>query len=273
MNASPRNETPPALLRREDQGGVATLTLQAPASRNALSLAMIEALIERIRRARRGPVGSRRRPRRRRPGAFGRTRSQGAQGPSQRRRSRPGLLRARHDALRRVDAADRRAAQAGDRGRRGRRDRGGLPARRRLRSRDRRRSRALRPARRLHRPLLFDAAGRGRPRDFAQARDGDGADRRALQRRGGRTLRPRQSRRPRRRGARRSAERSPAASPRARRRRWRSANARSIEQMERPLAEAYALASKAMVDNLAHPDASEGIGAFLDKRDPHWEGA
>ncbi len=45
MNASPRNETPPALLRREDQGGVATLTLQAPASRNALSLAMIEALM------------------------------------------------------------------------------------------------------------------------------------------------------------------------------------------------------------------------------------
>ncbi len=45
------------------------------------------------------------------------------------------------------------------------------------------------------------------------------------------------------------------------------------QQMERPLAEAYALASKAMVDNLAHPDASEGIGAFLDKRDPHWEGA
>ncbi|MGD0640671.1 MAG: enoyl-CoA hydratase [Roseiarcus sp.] len=45
------------------------------------------------------------------------------------------------------------------------------------------------------------------------------------------------------------------------------------QQVETPLAEAYALAAKAMVDNLAHPDAGEGIGAFLDKREPHWEGA
>ena len=36
----------PALLRRDDAAGVATLTLQSPASRNALSLAMIEALID-----------------------------------------------------------------------------------------------------------------------------------------------------------------------------------------------------------------------------------
>ena len=45
------------------------------------------------------------------------------------------------------------------------------------------------------------------------------------------------------------------------------------QQMEMPLAQAYALAARAMVDNLAHPDAGEGIGAFLDKRAPHWEGA
>ena len=38
----------PALLRRDDDSGVATLTLQSPASRNALSLAMIEALIEAV---------------------------------------------------------------------------------------------------------------------------------------------------------------------------------------------------------------------------------
>jgi enoyl-CoA hydratase/carnithine racemase len=42
------------------------------------------------------------------------------------------------------------------------------------------------------------------------------------------------------------------------------------QQMELPLAEAYAVASRAMVDNLAHADANEGIGAFLDKRAPHW---
>ncbi len=42
------------------------------------------------------------------------------------------------------------------------------------------------------------------------------------------------------------------------------------EQIEEPLAVAYALAAKAMVDNLAEPDAAEGIGAFLDKRQPRW---
>ncbi len=42
------------------------------------------------------------------------------------------------------------------------------------------------------------------------------------------------------------------------------------EQIEQPLAVAYALAAKAMVDNLAEPDAAEGIGAFLDKRQPRW---
>jgi enoyl-CoA hydratase/carnithine racemase len=43
-------------------------------------------------------------------------------------------------------------------------------------------------------------------------------------------------------------------------------------QIETSLSEAYALGSKAMVENLAHPDAGEGIGAFLEKRAPKWEG-
>jgi enoyl-CoA hydratase/carnithine racemase len=42
-------------------------------------------------------------------------------------------------------------------------------------------------------------------------------------------------------------------------------------QIERPLDEAYALASLAMIDNLAEPDSVEGLGAFLDKRRPVWE--
>ncbi len=42
------------------------------------------------------------------------------------------------------------------------------------------------------------------------------------------------------------------------------------EQIEAPLAVAYALAAKAMVDNLAEPDSSEGIAAFLEKRQPRW---
>jgi enoyl-CoA hydratase/carnithine racemase len=43
-------------------------------------------------------------------------------------------------------------------------------------------------------------------------------------------------------------------------------------QIEQPLAEAYAVASLAMIDNLAEPDSVEGIGAFLDKRRPTWRG-
>ena len=40
-----------------------------------------------------------------------------------------------------------------------------------------------------------------------------------------------------------------------------------------PLEDAYALAARAMVENLLHPDAAEGAAAFLDKRPPRWENA
>jgi enoyl-CoA hydratase/carnithine racemase len=42
-------------------------------------------------------------------------------------------------------------------------------------------------------------------------------------------------------------------------------------QIERPLDEAYDVASLAMIDNLAERDSVEGIGAFLEKRRPTWE--
>jgi enoyl-CoA hydratase/carnithine racemase len=42
-------------------------------------------------------------------------------------------------------------------------------------------------------------------------------------------------------------------------------------QMELPLDEAYEFAGRAMVDKLAHRDSREGIDAFLDKRAPRWE--
>jgi len=42
-------------------------------------------------------------------------------------------------------------------------------------------------------------------------------------------------------------------------------------QIEFPLAEAYAVALEAMVENLAERDAAEGISAFIDKREPRWE--
>jgi enoyl-CoA hydratase/carnithine racemase len=42
------------------------------------------------------------------------------------------------------------------------------------------------------------------------------------------------------------------------------------QQIELNVADAYNLASRAMVENLLHPDAAEGIKAFLDKRAPRW---
>jgi enoyl-CoA hydratase/carnithine racemase len=38
------------------------------------------------------------------------------------------------------------------------------------------------------------------------------------------------------------------------------------------LAEAYAHAAAVMVENMLARDAEEGIGAFLDKREPRWQG-
>jgi enoyl-CoA hydratase/carnithine racemase len=42
-------------------------------------------------------------------------------------------------------------------------------------------------------------------------------------------------------------------------------------QREMRLNEAYAYASQVMVDNMMARDAAEGIGAFIEKRAPHWE--
>ena len=42
------------------------------------------------------------------------------------------------------------------------------------------------------------------------------------------------------------------------------------EQIELGLAESYNYASAVMVKNMLEPDAKEGIGAFLDKRSPVW---
>lgn len=44
------------------------------------------------------------------------------------------------------------------------------------------------------------------------------------------------------------------------------------EQAEMPLEEAYAHASRVMVENMLARDAEEGIGAFLERREPSWEG-
>jgi enoyl-CoA hydratase/carnithine racemase len=41
-------------------------------------------------------------------------------------------------------------------------------------------------------------------------------------------------------------------------------------QLEMPLEDAYAYTAQVMVENMLHAEAEEGIGAFLDKRQPHW---
>jgi enoyl-CoA hydratase/carnithine racemase len=43
-------------------------------------------------------------------------------------------------------------------------------------------------------------------------------------------------------------------------------------QREMNLEEAYAYTSSVMLENMLRHDAEEGIGAFIEKRDPHWEG-
>lgn len=43
-------------------------------------------------------------------------------------------------------------------------------------------------------------------------------------------------------------------------------------QAELPLAAAYAYTSEVMVRNLEAQDAQEGIGAFIEKRAPVWQG-
>lgn len=45
------------------------------------------------------------------------------------------------------------------------------------------------------------------------------------------------------------------------------------EQLERGLSDAYAHASRVMVENMLARDAEEGIGAFMGKREPTWTGA
>lgn len=42
-------------------------------------------------------------------------------------------------------------------------------------------------------------------------------------------------------------------------------------QLEMPLSQAYEFASKVMVENMLAHDAEEGIGAFLEKRTPVWQ--
>jgi len=41
-------------------------------------------------------------------------------------------------------------------------------------------------------------------------------------------------------------------------------------QLEMPLSDAYDYASRVMTENMLEAEAEEGIGAFVEKRDPKW---
>ncbi|WP_146345360.1 enoyl-CoA hydratase [Falsiphaeobacter marinintestinus] len=43
------------------------------------------------------------------------------------------------------------------------------------------------------------------------------------------------------------------------------------QQIQMPMADAYAYASDVMVENMLYRDTEEGIAAFIDKRDPDWQ--
>ena len=42
------------------------------------------------------------------------------------------------------------------------------------------------------------------------------------------------------------------------------------KQLEMSLADAYDYAAGVMVENMMHGESKEGIGAFIEKRDPDW---
>ena len=52
----------------------------------------------------------------------------------------------------------------------------------------------------------------------------------------------------------------------------RTGKAAFQRQLDMSLPDAYAYAAEVMVENMLARDAEEGIGAFLGKREPRWEG-
>ena len=61
-----------------------------------------------------------------------------------------------------------------------------------------------------------------------------------------------------------------ARSPPSRAARCKTGKEAFYRQLEMPLAEAYAYASQVMTENMLDAEACEGIGAFLEKREPKW---
>ena len=166
----PRPRHPNSVLLRQDADGVATLTLNRPQARNALSLDLMERLIVELDAiaadasvrvvviAGAGP-------------AF----SAGHDLREVRGTTDEEFYKKLFATCSTADAGGHASAEAGDRARARRGFRRRLPARRELRPRGRVGGRDLRHARREYRSLLLDAHGRGQPQDRPQADDGDAA--------------------------------------------------------------------------------------------------
>ncbi len=189
--SGPESRAP--LVLRRDADGIATLTLNRPAARNALSVALMGALQQAL-----DAIS----PATRQVKVVGHLPPHGpafcAGHDLRELRANPGraILRGVFAQCSRLMIQHRQAAEAGDRAGARRRHRGGLPAGRHLRSGGRRRRCALRHAGRQYRPVLLDADGGAVARGRPQAGDGDAAHRRSRStRRAGARMGPRQPRR------------------------------------------------------------------------------
>ena len=131
--------------------------------------------------------------------------------------------------------------------------------------------RTLRHARRRYRPVLLDADGGAVAQRAAQAGDGDAADRRD-DRRGRRAQRIGLVNRVVPAGTERDA-----AIALAQKVALKSAYTVKLgkeafyRQAEMNLADAYRYAAEVMTENMMARDAEEGIGAFIEKREPKWQ--
>ena len=187
--------------------------------------------------------------------------------------SHRGVHRRSLRALQPRDADDAGAAAAGDRARARHRDGRRLPARRRLRPGGRVDRRAVRDLRhQLRRCSARRPACRCRATCRASARSRCCSPASSSMPTTALRLGPRQSRRRACRARRRSSRALiDVRSSRSRARVVAAGKALFYEQLEEPLAQAYAMPSKAITRNMLGSDAAEGVGAFIDKRKPRWD--
>ncbi len=258
------------ILLRENVGSICVLTLNRPAARNSLSEAMISELHAALRDIH--------------DDADVRALVIAANGPAfcaghdmkelTARRTDPDRGRAYFAEIMTACSAMMQAivqiAKTCGRGSPGHCDRGRLPAGGQLRSCSRLGSRGLCDARRGYRTVLFDAYGGAVAQRSAQAGDGNAAHRRAGPAATARDIGLVNRVVP------AGTERDDAIAL-AQKVALKSAytvklgKAAFYRQAEMSLADAYRYAAEVMTENMMARDAEEGIGAFIEKREPKWQ--